>query len=482
MMLMSGKEYVDSLKGRKVEVYAFGEKIEKPCEHPLLKPSLNSIAATYDIAFDPKYTQLATATSHLTGKKINRFTHIHCSIDDLVKKVKLLRVLGQKTGTCFQRCVGWDALNALSIVTYEIDQKHKTEYHKHFIEFLKHVQSKDLTCAGAMTDVKGDRSLRPSEQADPDLYVHVVEKRDDGIIVRGAKVHITGVVHSHEIIVMPTRALTEKDKDYAVSFAVPTDTEGITLIVGRQMGDLRKLRGEYFDLGNFKYGAAGHEALVIFDDVFIPWNRVFMCGEYEFAGQLVETFASYHRQSYGGCKVGLGDVLIGAAALAAKYNGVLKASHIRSKLVDMVYLNETLHACGLACSYEGFKTSSGTFRVDSMLANICKLNVTKFPYEIARLAHDIAGGLIATMPSEKDYKDPKLGKLIEKYLRGVSDVPTEHRMKIFRLIENMTMSTGYLVESMHGAGSPEAQRIMISRLANFEEKMKLAKILTGIEK
>jgi len=481
-MLMSGKEYVNSLKGRKVEVYAFGEKIEKPCEHPFLKPSLNSIAATYDIAFDPEHASLATATSHLTGEKINRFTHIHRSVDDLVKKVKLLRVLGQKTGTCFQRCVGWDALNALSIVTYEIDQKYKTEYHKHFIEFLKYVQSKDLTCAGAMTDVKGDRSLRPNEQADPDLYVHIVEKRDDGIIVRGAKVHITGVVHSHEIIVMPTRALTEKDKDYAVSFAIPTDTKGITLVVGRQMGDLRKLREEYFDLGNVKYGVAGHEALVIFDDVFVPWNRVFMCGEYEFAGQLVEAFASYHRQSYGGCKVGVGDVLIGATALAAKYNGILTASHIRSKLVDMVYLNETLHACGLACSYEGFKTSSGTFRVDSMLANICKLNVTKFPYEIARLAHDIAGGLIATMPSEKDYKDPKLGKLIEKYLRGISDVPTEHRMRIFRLIENMTMSTGYLVESMHGAGSPEAQRIMISRLANFEEKMKLAKILAGIEK
>ncbi len=481
MVLMTGEEYIKSLKRRKkLEVYAFGEEIDDPVEHPLLRPSLYSIVETYEIAHDEKYKDLATAKSHLIGEIINRFTHIHQSVDDLVKKVKLLRVLCQRTGTCVQRCVGWDALNALYITTYEIDAKHGTNYHERFKNYLKYVQQNDLMCAGAMTDVKGDRSLRPYEQKDPDLYVRIVERRDDGIVVRGAKAHTTGAVHSHEIIVLPTRAMTENDRDYAVAFAIPTDTEGVKMIVGRQMGDRRRLEEEWFDLGNYKYGATGHETLTIFDDVFVPWDRVFMCGEVEFAGMVVETFSSYHRQNYGGCKAGMGDVLIGASALAALYNGVPNAPHIREKLVEMVHMNETLYACALACSYEGYKTPSGAYRPEPLLANVCKLNVTRFPYEIARLSHDIAGGLVATMPSEKDLRNEKLGKYIVKYLQANAKYPTEHRMRVFRLIENMTMSTGYLIESLHGAGSPQTQRIMISRLANFKEKMKMAARLVGV--
>lgn len=319
-LLKTGKEYVESLRKRKVTVYLFGEELRNPIDHPVIKPSINSVSVTYDIAHDKRYESLATATSHLTGNKINRFTHIHQNTDDLVNKVKLLRLMGQKTGACFQRCVGMDAVNALSIITYEADRKLGTEFHKRFNEFLKHVQNDDLVCCGAMTDPKGDRSLAPSEQADPDLYLRMVEKRDDGIVVRGSKVHQTGAVNSHEVIVMPTRTMGEKDKDYAVSFAVPSDAEGITYVYGRQPSDARKLEKGKMDLGNVKYG--GQEAMIIFDDVFVPWERVFMAGENEFTAQLVERFAAYHRQSYGGCKPGVGDVLIGAAAAIAEYNGV----------------------------------------------------------------------------------------------------------------------------------------------------------------
>lgn len=479
--LKTGSEYVDSVRKLDKEVYMFGERIRKPVDFLFLKPTLNSIALTYELAHESKYADLMIATSHLTGEKINRFTHISQNTDDLVKKVKMLRLLGQKTGSCFQRCVGMDALITMSSVTYELDQKYKSDYHKRFTEFLEHVQRNDLMCAGSMTDVKGDRGLRPSQQADPDLYLHVVEKGNDGIIVRGAKAHQSGSVFSHELIVMPTVTMREDDKDYAVSFAIPGDTKGIIYIVGRQTNDTRKLEGGEIDVGNAKYSVAGHEALVIFDDVFVPWNRVFMCGECDFTAMLIERFASYHRQNYGGCKTGVGDVLIGATATVAEYNGVEGASHIRDKITEMIHLNETMYSCGLACSYEGYKLPSGTYFVNPLLANIVKHNVTRFPFEMARLAMDIAGGIVGTMPSEKDFKHPKLGKYIDKYLKGKADVPTEHRMRIVRLIENMALGTG-LLEDLHGAGSPQTQRIMMSRLTDLEAKKKLAKILAGIEK
>jgi 4-hydroxybutyryl-CoA dehydratase/vinylacetyl-CoA-Delta-isomerase len=436
---------------------------------------------TYALAQDPEHRDLATAISSLTGQRINRFTHLHQSTEDLVKKIKLLRVLGQKTAVCFQRCVGWDAYNALDSVTYEMDQALGTEYHRRFRWFLRYVQENDLVCDGAMTDVKGDRSLPPSAQADPDLYLHIVEEREDGIVVRGAKAHQTGIVNSHEIIVMPTARLREADADYAVSFAVPTDTPGITVILGRQSCDTRLLEEGDMDAGNPRFG--GHEGLVIFDDVFVPRERVFMCREYQFAGLLVERFAAYHRQSYGGCKVGLGDVAIGAAALIAEYHGVERASHIREKLVEMVHLNETLYSCGLACSSEGQATASGTYLVNLLLANVTKQNVTRFPYEIGRLLEDIAGGILVTLPSEKDYRSPEVGPYIEKYLKAQADVPTEKRLRLLRFIENLTFgraAISYRAESMHGAGSPQAQRIVIARQADFEAKKELVKRLIGI--
>ena len=429
----------------------------------------------------PEYEDIMTVTLE-DGSKINRFSNIHRNTEDLIKKVKMQRLCGQKTAACFQRCVGMDAFNALYSTTYEIDKKYGTNYYENFKKFLKYVQDKDLTVDGAMTDPKGDRSLAPHMQADPDLFLHVVERRPDGVVIRGAKAHQTGILNSHEVIVMPTQSMGPDDKDYAISFAVPLDTPGLFMIIGRQSCDTRKLEGSKMDVGNQEFG--GVEALVIFDNVFVPNDRIFLNGEFEFAGVLVERFAGYHRQSYGGCKVGVGDVLIGAAAVAADYNGAAKASHIKDKLIEMIHLNETLYACGIACSAEGRPTESGAYLIDLLLANVCKQNVTRFPYEIVRLAEDIAGGLMVTAPSEKDFRDPKLGPYIEKYLRGVDSTTTENRLKILRLIENLSLGTaavGYRTESMHGAGSPQAQRIMISRQGNLAQKKELAKKIAHIE-
>lgn len=482
MALMTGEEYIESIRKMNMQIYYMGEKIENPVDHPVLRPSLNSVRMTYDLAQKPEYQDLMTTISPYTGERINRFTHIHQSTEDLRNKVKMQRLLGQKTAACFQRCVGMDAFNSVFSTTYECDKAHGTNYHQNFLTFMEYCQKNDLVVDGAMTDPKGDRSKAPHAQDDPDLYLRVVERRPDGIVVRGAKAHQTGIINSHEVIVMPTIAMGEDDKDYAVSFAVPVDTKGIYMIVGRQSCDTRKLEGGTIDVGNSEFG--GVEALTVFDDVFVPNDRIFLNGEYEFAGMLVERFAGYHRQSYGGCKVGVGDVLIGAAAVAADYNGVPKASHIKDKIIEMQHLNETLYCCGIACSAEGTKTEAGNYIIDLLLANVCKQNVTRFPYEIARLAEDIAGGIMVTAPSEKDLRDEKLGPVVDKYIRGVTSVSTENRLRILRLIENLTLGTaavGYRTESMHGAGSPQAQRIMIARQGNLGMKKELAKAIAHVQ-
>jgi 4-hydroxybutyryl-CoA dehydratase/vinylacetyl-CoA-Delta-isomerase len=479
--MMTGDQYIESIRKMNTEIYMFGERIEGPADHPVLRPSMNSVKATYDLAESAEYAQLMTVQSHISGKTINRFTHIHQNADDLVKKVKMLRLLGERTASCFQRCVGMDALNAIYSTTFETDREFGTEYHKNFLKFLLKVQEEDLTVDGAMTDPKGDRASPPHRQSDPDMYLRVVRRVEGGVIVRGAKMHQTGITNSHEVIVMPTLSMRPADMDYAISFAVPADTKGIFVIAGRQSCDTRKLEGSQIDVGNSEFG--GIEALVVFDDVFVPNDRIFLNGETEFVGMLVERFAGYHRQSYGGCKVGVGDVLIGAAALVSEYNGTEKASHIKDKLIEMTHLNETLYSCGLASSCEGCRTASGGYMVDLLLANICKQNVTRFPYEIARLAEDIAGGLMVTAPSEKDLRHEKLGPYIEKYLRGAQGASAENRLKTLRLIENLTLgcaAVGYRTESMHGAGSPQAQRIMIARQGNVARKKNLAKQIAKI--
>jgi len=477
--MKTSAEFVEDMRRAKRQLYVLGERVDRITEHPLLSPSLNALARTYDIAHEPEYASLFVCQG-VDDEAVNLFTSLHHSTQDLVDKVKALRLLGQETGTCFQRCVGWDALNSLESTTYEMDQTNGTRYHERFMRFLRHVQVNDLVCNGAMTDVKGDRSLRPGQQKDPDLYLRVVERRADGIVVRGAKAHQTGAVFSHETIIMPTLALHEDEADYAISCAIPSDTPGIIHILGRQASDTRKLEGSPLDVGNPGFG--GHEALVIFEDVFVPYERVFMDGEWQFTGTLVERFAGYHRQSYGGCKTGVGDVLIGAAAAAAENAGVGAASHVQHKLAEMVHLNETMYACGIACSAGGCPLASGTYLVDQLLANVCKQNVTRMPYEIARLAEDLAGGLMVTLPSERDLRNQETGPLLEKYLRGSDSTSTIGRLRILRLIENLTIGAGavaYRTESLHGAGSPETQVVMIRRLWDIEHKKDLARRLAG---
>ncbi len=483
MGLRTGDQYVEGIRTRhRARIYVMGKRVDDLYTNDFLRPSILAFKATFDAAFEEDTRDLARAYSPFINEEVNRFNHIHTGPQDLAIKVRLLRRLCQKVGTCVQRCVGWDALNTLYIITALIAEEDKNDvYFKRFIEYLKYVQKNDLAVAGAMTDVKGVRTLRPHQQPNPDAYVRVVEERDDGIIVRGAKANITGIAIVDEVIVMPTRAMTERDRPYAISFAIPLDTEGVTVIVGRQLNDTRRLEGGEID--GLPY-AFNHEGMIVFEDVFVPWERVFVYQDYKRATQLVEIFAAFHRHGYGGCKAGLGDVVIGACVNLARQMGILDKDHIREKLVEMAFLNESIYAAGLATSWEAIKLTKNDpygWWVNPVFANITKQLVTRVPYELARLAHDIAGGIIGTAPSEFDFKNPEIRGLIEKYLQCLPEYPTEHRLRMLRLLENVSISVAYLIESVHGAGSPQAQRIMIGRLYDYEFAERIAKRLARIE-
>ena len=479
-MLRTGEQYVEGIRERRhAKIYVMGKRVTDVTTNLFLKPSVLSFKATFDAAFQEDTRDLARAISPFINEEVNRFVHIHQGPQDLVAKVKLLRRLSHKTGTCFQRCVGWDALNTLYIVTGKMAERGDGVYRERFLKYLEYVQRRDLALAGAMTDVKGVRTLRPSEQPNPDAYVRVVEERDDGIVVSGAKANITGIAAVDEVVVLPTRAMTEQDAAYAVSFAVPLDTPGVVVVVGRQINDARRMEGG--DIDGVPY-MAHHEGLIIFNNVFVPWDRVFLYKDWRWTGPLVEIFASYHRQGYGGCKSGLGDVIIGATYELAKAIGVDNKPNVADKLAEMVFLNESMYSAGLAASWEGSKLlKEGGWWVNPMYANVTKHLVARFPYEISKLAHDIAGGIVGTAPSEFDLKNEEIKNLLEKYLQGVPEIPAEERLRLVRLLENVSVSVGFLIESVHGAGSPAAQKIMFNRLYDYEKAGEIAKALSRVK-
>lgn len=477
MAVKTVEEYYDSLKELHPTAYILGEKVDNPYEHPLIKHMLAGVAKTYDLAHDPEGRRYLVAESELIGEEVSRFVKFYNSRDDLLAKVRMLKFLAQRIGTCFMRCTGMDAINAVGIEVYNCDRKYGTTYYERLLNFVRLVQRNDSVVFSGVTDVKGDRSLRPSEQKDPDMYVHVVDKRNDGIVVRGAKVHQTGSLCAHWGLIVPTREMREPDRDYAICFAIPTDVEGLIHVYGRGTLEARALEG--CDLGNIEYSKFA--PMVIFNDVFVPWDRVFLYGEYEFAGPMVRNFGNFHRHSHGGCKCGVGDVLIGAAAAAAEYNGLPRVSHINNKLAEMLKTVGAIYGCSIAASVEAEATESGIYMVDPVLSNTSKLYEGKELQEVIRMMIEIAGGMVTDMPSDKDFDNPEIGPLLRKYLKGSENVPTEHRVRLFRLIEKLAFESRDIVSNIHGAGSPETHRMTILRNADLESKKRLAKNLAGIK-
>ncbi len=477
MALKTPAQYYESLKELHPVVYILGERVENVYKHPLLKHMVAAVAKTYEMHNDPEGKKHLVVHSDLIDEDVSRFISFYKSPDDLLAKVRMLKYLAQKIGGCYMRCTGMDAINAVGIETYNCDQKHGTEYWPRLLEFIGHIQKNDLVLFSGVTDVKGDRALRPSQQPDPDMYLHVIDRNKDGIVVKGAKIHQTGSACAHWGLVVPTREMREADKDYAVSFAFPTDTEGVIHVYGRGTLESRSL--EDCDLGNAEFGKFA--PMVIFNDVFIPWDKVFLCGEYEYAGDMVRNFGNYHRHSHGGCKCGVGNILIGAAATAAEYNGLKNVSHINNKLAEMLKVTEAIYGCSIAASVESTTTPAGIFLVDPVLSNTSKLYEGKEMAEVIRMMIEIAGGMVADIPSDKDFNHPEIGPLLHKYLKGEESVSTENRVRIFRLIEKLAFESRDIVSNIHGAGSPETHKMTILRNANIEAKKKMAKKLAGID-
>jgi 4-hydroxybutyryl-CoA dehydratase/vinylacetyl-CoA-Delta-isomerase len=465
--MRTSEQYLDSLRNRDLEFWVDGVRVSDPVAHPKVRPSINAVAMTYALAHEPAWRDLATAHSDLIDGPVNRFTHLFREPGDLVAKLQLQRELGRRTGTCFQRCVGLDGINALFIATHSAG----TESHARFRQWLIGVQRRDEVICGAMSDAKGDRSKRPVEQ--PDAFTRIVERRADGVVLRGAKLHQTGAANSHWILVLPGQGLRPGEEDFAFAVAVPVDAAGVVMILGRQPSDGR--RGTVDD-GNARYG--GQEVVVIFDDVFVPWERVFLDRDPANCALFLDAFSGYHRASYGGCKPGNLDVLIGAVTALTQEHGVRDKPAVRDKLVEMVHLTETVHGLGLAASHKSTPHKAGVWLVDRVLANVCKQHVTRLPYEIGRLAEDLAGGLLTTMPSLKDLDHPRLGRFLKQV------VGSRDRARLLRLVEWFTYGAGAVplrIECMHGAGSPAAQRIVLERHTDWDERVALARRLAGLD-
>ncbi|WP_027718197.1 4-hydroxyphenylacetate 3-hydroxylase family protein [Desulfovirgula thermocuniculi] len=474
--MRTAEEYRAKLRSMRKNVYIDGKLVER--DDPQLIPGINVIAETFNFAHDPAYAELMTARSHLTGKTINRFTHIHQSVEDLLKKQEMTRVLCQHVGGCIQRCMGVDALNALSVVTKECDLAMGTSYHERFLRYLEYFQENDLVGNCAQTDVKGDRMKRPHEQADPDLYVRVVERRSDGIVVRGAKAHNTIAPYAEEIIVLPTRHMTEKDADWAVAFAVPADAEGVYLICRATAPRPRKeLKAPIAEYG-------GADSLTVFDNVFVPWERVFLCGETKFAGRLALMFANYHRHSYTGCKPAMTDIIMGAAALVAEYNGIEKASHVRDKLAELVAIAELVYGTGIASAVKAYRAASGTYVPDFVYTNVARYHAGVNVYREYEILADLAGGLPATLPPEGDFLNPVTRGFLEKYIMRNPAISAENQHRCFRMLSDLLCSAHAGVKQVagvHGGGSPIMEKISIMGSYDMEAKKKIAKRLAGIQ-
>lgn len=473
--MITGDQYRARLSKLKSNVYQGGKLVDR--FDSTIIGGINVMAATYDYAKDPEFKNIGVSSSHVTGEKINRFTHIHQSVEDLLNKQKMTRLYCQELGGCIQRCMGTDGMNALSIVSHEADMKFGTKYNTNFINYLKKVQSEDLALVCAQTDVKGNRPWRPAQQKDPDLYLHVVEKRADGIIVNGAKAHNSCSAYADEIVVIPTRNMVADETSWAVAFAIPADWEGVTIINGAYYPPRRKQLSAPYNTTGISH------SITVFDRVFVPWERVFLCGETEQAGKAALLFALFHRHSYCGCKAALSEIFTGATALAAEYNGIQNAQHVRHKLADMIQVVDLIFAAGIAASVNSSKASSGTYIPDSNYVNAGRMLAGEAIYGEYESLAAIAGGLSATLPHEEDFYNEKTGPYLNKYIMRNPDIPAEHQHRAFRLFQDMMSSAwgGHkLIDALHGGGSPVIEKVAIYRDHNIEHSKNIAKRLAGI--
>ena len=472
MAIRTPQEFIESLKDDRV-IYYLGERVKDATQHSFLRICADWMAMDYVIEQDPRYQNLVTERDE-EGELVPFILTTQRNTKDLLRLREVVKLMaricyGKPSGAKF---VGKDGLNALTVVTPRIDRQFGADYAGRVEAYRKYLQKKDYTIALAMTDVKGDRSLRPSkQQPHQDYYVRIVDEKKDGIVVRGAKTHISQSPLSNEILVVPCRAMHEDDKDYAVSFAIPANTKGITFICTEAE---TKEPGNFFDYP-ISSSVYINDALIVFDDVFIPNERVFMKKEWTFAGDVAYMFGNFHRLSAETYKAAELEILTGAAALIAEYNGIDKASHIQEKLTWLTQYTEAVEILGrAACEHCITEPDSDLAYPNPMIANIAKFFFADNWHQATKYVQDIAGGIVATAPSAKDFFNPETHDMMEKYFGGRHGIPTEHRLRLIKLIRDLTSSYEDVL-TLHAEGSLAAQRLSIYGLADFERYKAAAK-------
>ena len=473
-MFMSSRDYRESLRASKPHVYVAGRKVESVADEELLAPGVNGIGLTYDYALREDLAPVMRAGGQPGGETVNRMIALTFSSSDLLNKLEAVRLVCQQTG-CAQRYLVGDALNALFQASRRIDEDKRTDYSARVDAYVRHVHSRDLTIGIAMTDGKGDRSKRPHQQANPDSYVHIVERRTGGIVISGAKAIVTSAPYVHELLVMPCRNMTEPDAPFAVCCAVPIATEGLT-IVARPAGR----PGEPAAKLGAKYGQS--TAVCLFDRVFVPWERVFLAGEWEHSGFLTQAYATHHRQTCIAARAGFGDLLIGAGALMTEANGLDLDRHagVRDAMIELIKIVEGFYACGVASSVYCVRDPAGNVMPEPVFANIGKLLLATQIYDMHRLAHEVSGGLIVALPGPEEDHNPATGGRLSEVLSGRSDIPYDKRIEVARFIEDLTASNlggWYSLISLHGGGSPEAMKLEIYRQYPIGSKVDLVERL-----
>lgn len=476
MALKTRAEYLASLKKLRPNIHKFGERIEDVTAHPATRRVVESHARGYDAAHDPALSGLFTATSHLTGEKIHRHNSLMQSAEEVICNSKMKREMYRLTGTCTGAlCAGWNGMNTMWAVTHEIDAAQGTDYHQRIKKYVLQAEAEGWTISGALTDAKGDRSLKASQQPDPDSNLRITEVTENGITLRGAKAMICGVAASNEIFLLPGTAYGEADKDYAVACAVPRDAEGLTIIETRRPSDTRE-QEEGFDIP-LETGIT--QAYLIFEDVFVPRERVFLCKEFAYTGKAIQFFTAIYRACIGACVAGQGDMMIGAGVLMARANG-LSAKTFSPKFVEMAVNNETTFTMGVGSIALGSRHPSGIWVPDFLTSHANKVHVATLPYETKRLCQEIGGGIVETgcFPSYKDFTDPRYGKLVQKYVKAGS-CSAEARARAARLTEWLTLGAG-VPGCMHGGGSPDGARLVVRSLTPMDKYAQMARKLAGI--
>lgn len=464
--------YYADLRAMRPNVWKNGKFIEDLVTDPATRGLVENEAFTYDLLQDPQYDPILKAKSTLSGDTVVRWHTLMCSAEDIMANGNMKRFLFNKIGTCQAgTCVGWNCFNVSWAVTYDIDKEFGTDYHARLEAWLRNVEHKDYKIAGALTDAKGDRSKSAGKQVNPDASVHVKEVRPDGIVVSGTKTMIAHAGVCHEIFVVPGTGYKEADRDYAVAFVVPRDIEGLTIV----QTDCSEGREGWDDM---KFG--DQASYLIFEDCFIPNERVFMCREWKHSGQFVTYFTANYRAGIGSCVSGQGDVMVGAGVLMARANG-LPIKPFQEKTTEMMMINEMVYGLGLGSMLAGAKHPSGVWFANPKLAHANKFWVAKYYAELRRLCQDIGGGIAETgcFPNYRDCTDPVMGPKIMKAIAANPELSAETRARAARLSEWLVRGGG-LLAFIHGGGSPDGAKMVVRANTDMEYLANCAAEIAGI--